>query len=172
MCGEGTCELSDAAFLDVEALEAEQLFLEARELFHRELAHEELLSVGRVAGVASAVLDFCHASVVPCGVDAEALAEVESVHPHLFAHDDHDVVGGLVVDEQLAVAVGDGSACRELCPVHEGVGVCPALEVVGSQLEEEEPCDVNRHDDDSRSPQHILASDEFIVCHVLLRSLI
>ena len=103
--------LADGALLDIEARKTEHLFLEYREVLVRELAHEELLRKARITGILAAVLDGFHAVVELLAGDVEALTQLQRVEaPVGLVHDDHDVVGWLVVHQQLAVAVGDDTA--------------------------------------------------------------
>ena len=103
--------LSDAALLYVETREAEHLLAETAELLVRELAHEYLLRIARVAGILRVVLDVVHPLDEKLLGDAERLAELCRVNTSaLLVHNHHDVVSGLVIYEELAVTVGDGSA--------------------------------------------------------------
>ena len=119
-----------AALLDVKSWEAEYLFLESAALLSGQLAHEELLGVAAVARIAAPVFDFHHATLVPVAGDAKALAEVERIDAQLLVHHYHKVIGGLVVHQQFAVAVGDDPSCRVLDASQEGIGVGVALEVI------------------------------------------
>ena len=130
--------LADAALLHVEAREAEHLLLEHAELLVGELAHEELLREARVAGILRTVLDVVHALYEEFLRDAQRLAELQRVEvPALFVHDDHDVVGGLVVDEELSVSVGDDASRGVFNLLQERVGVGILLVVVAEQLQRE-----------------------------------
>ena len=136
--------LSDASLLYVETGEAEELLLEAAELFRRELAHKDLLRVGAVARVALPVLYLIHSALVPFAGDAEAFAKVERIYSLLLPHDDHHVVGRLVIDKQLAVAVGDGTAGGVLYALEESIRVGTCLEVLAEQLQREEPYQIDK----------------------------
>ena len=63
-----------------------------------------------------------------------------------LVHYDHDVIGRLVVYQQLAVAVADDAARGELHLLQEGIRVGILLVVIAHQLQGEEPDDI--HDDD------------------------
>ena len=120
--GVGVLVLPDAAPLDVEAREAVHLLLEHGELLVGELAHENLLGEARVAGVARAVLHGGHAAVELLPGDVERCAELGGVESALgLVHDHHDVVGGLVEHQQLAVAVGDDATRGEVDLLEECV---------------------------------------------------
>ena len=120
------------------------------------MVHEELLRVAAIAWIAVCVLDFLHASVENGTSDAQTLAKVEGVEPLHFRDDHHDVVGRLVIDQQFARTVADGSSCRILYALQESVGVGIALEVVAHQLQREEAQQVNNDNEDGNATQYIL----------------
>ena len=104
----GIFVLADGTTLDGEARKTEHLLLKDAEVFVVDLAHEQLLGEPRIAWILVAVLDVVHAldEIVLC--DTQGLTKVQSVQMALlFVHHDHDVVGRLVIDQQLAVAVAD-----------------------------------------------------------------
>jgi hypothetical protein len=130
--------LSDASFLYVEARKAEKLLLETAEFLCRELAHEELLCVRAITGIAVQVFYLSHSALIPVASYIEAFTKVECVDAYLLCHDDHHVIGRLVIDEQLAVAVGDGASGRILDAFKESVRVGTNFEVLAEQLQREE----------------------------------
>ena len=102
---------AQGALRDVEAFEAEHLVLEFGVFLLRYLLHEDRGRVGRIFPC------FLYALVEIVEGDVEALAKVGGVEVLHHARDDHEVVDGLVVYEELTVAVVDEAAGRVLCHV-------------------------------------------------------
>ena len=158
--------LADAAFLHVETREAEHLLLKHAELLVRQLTHEQLLRETRVARVLRAVLDVVHALDEKFLRDAQCLTEFHGVQSSaLLVHDHHDVVGGLVVHQQFAVAVGDDAARRIFNLLQESIRVGILLVVVAHQLQREETDDVDRNDEHGHTTYHIAAVVEIKIFH-------
>ena len=164
----GILILADAAPLHVEARETVHLLLEDGELLVRQLVHKHLLGEARVAGILRAVHDSGHTLHKLLTADAQCLAELKGVQmvAHLVDHH-HDVVGRLVVDEQLSVAVGDDATRGKLHFLQEGVAVCTLLVVLTRNLQGEETYDIDRDDDYGHGTDDILTVFECVVFHFL-----
>ena len=145
----GILVLADAALLHIETGEAEHLLPEHTELLVRELRQEQLLSEPRVAGVLAAVLDIVHTTDEELLGDTQRLAELEGIDVTLlFVHHHHDVIGRLVVDQQIAVAIVDDTTRGIVYLLEESVTVGIALVVIAHQLQREEADDVYHDNDD------------------------
>ena len=151
----GTGILTDAVLDDVETGEEEEFLLKAGELLGGQLAHENLLRVGTVARIAVPVLDFYHSPVEPIAGDAQTFTQVERINACDFRHDNHDVVGGLVIHKQLSVAVANDTTGRELDTLQEGITIGIALEVVAHQLKREQANEIDDDDEYRSTPQYI-----------------
>ena len=160
--------LPGGAPLDVESGEAEELLLEDGELLGRQLAEEDLFGVGGIAGIDGAVLDVLHPLAEELGGDVERTAEVERVEVLDLAHDYGHVVGRLVVDHETPLAVVDGSPCRVLHLVEEGVAVGVLLVVVAHDLKRKEPQDVAEDDNHGHTRNDELTFLQIIVAHGVL----
>ena len=162
--------LAYAALLHIETGESEHLLLKVAELLIAELAHKELLRESRVAGILGIVLYVVHALDEVFLGDAERLAEFGSVDTALcLVHHHHDVVGRLVVYEQLAVAVVYGTARRKLHLLEEGVGVGVLLVVVAHELEGEQTNYVHRDNCHGYTSNYKATVFECIPAHLLRR---
>ena len=155
--------LSDASLLNVKAWKAEKLLLKTAELLCGELTHEELLCIGTIARIALQVFYLRHSPLVPIGCDAETFAKIECVDALLLVHDDHHIVGRLIVDEQFAVAVGDCASGRILNALEESVGVGALLEVLAQQLQREKPQQINKNDDNCSATNHVFALCKLVI---------
>ena len=62
-----------------------------------------------------------------------------------LVHDHHDIIGRLVEDKELSVAVCDNTARGEVNLLEEGVGIGTLLVVVAGNLEHEEAHDIDDH---------------------------
>ena len=135
-------------FLHGESAETVELLAQHGELLGGYLGHEELR---RIAGIGGPRLDFRHLPYVVFGREAHHFAELESVDAYLVVHDDHDIVRGLVVYEQAALAVENEAARGKLYVFAEGVGVGVLLVIVAHQLqcEETQQVDDDHYDDDA-----------------------
>ena len=130
--------LTYGASLNVESRVFEKLFLKHAALFGRKLRHESLRGIGGVAGIEAPVAHVGHTLVKLFEADPQRTAEVERIEVVHFAGNESYVVGGLVEDEQLSVAVVDGSARGVLHFVEEGVAVGILLIFVRHYLQEEQ----------------------------------
>ena len=74
-----------------------------------------------------------------------------------LVHDDHDIVGRLVVDHQLAVAVVDDTSRGVFHFFQEGVRVGAFLIVIACHLQHEQADDVDRHNSDGNTRNDILS---------------
>ena len=161
--------LAYAALLHVETREAEYLFLEEAELLRRELTHKELLRKARVARVLRVVLNVVHALYEELFRDAKRVAKLKRVDASLcFVHHDHNVVSRLIVHEQSAVAVVDGTTRRVFDFLEEGVGVGVLLVVVAKQLQREETHDVDNDNSRCHESDYVAPFLKVIIAHFLL----
>ena len=168
MGGKGILVLPDASFLDVESGKAEELLLENAEILVGELAHEQLLCEPGVARILVAVLDVVHPLDEKLLGNAQGVAEIHGVETPLFlVHHHHNVVGRLVVDKQLAVAVVDDATRGILHLLEKGVAVGTLPVVVAHHLEREQPDDVDGHNRDSYTTDDKASFFEIIVFHFL-----
>ena len=123
--------LAYAAVLDIESRKPEHLLLKVAELLVAELTHEELLRKARVTWVFRIVLDVVHALYEEFLGNAKRIAELGCVDTSFgFVHYNHNVVCGLVVHQQLTVAIIYCSTRRKLNLFKERVGVSVLLIVV------------------------------------------
>ena len=113
LCGDGPVVDSQCALRDIEALETEHLVLEPGIFLFRDLLHEDRTRVGGVVG------GLLHAFLEVVDRDAQTLAEKGGVEVFHHAGDDHQVVDGFVMDEQIAVAVVDEATGRILCEAEQ-----------------------------------------------------
>ena len=164
--------LSDAATLNVEARKAIHLFLKNRELLVRELAHEELLGETRLSRIARSVCHDRHAVIELLAGNVQGIAELNSVKPATgFVHDHHNVVGGLIEDQQLAVSVGNNASRWEINLFQEGIRVSTFLVVVTGNLEHEKPDNVDNYDERSHPTNHIAPVFKSIILHLSAHTL-
>ena len=147
--------LADGASLDVEARKLEELFLKDATLLGRELRHEGLMRVFGVAGVHPRVAHILHALLKLLHGDTQRATQVERVELRHLAGHEGDVVGRLVEDEQLAIAVVDGAPRGVLYLVEESVAVGIALVVVGQQLQIDQTQQIDHHDGNGREGHHV-----------------
>ena len=98
----GIFVLAHGTLADIETTVAEQLLLQDGHLLTTDLGTEHLLGVG---GVAFQIADIAHLLVEVFLRDVDGVAEIKGVQVfHLIGHY-HDVVSGLVVNQQLTIAV-------------------------------------------------------------------
>ena len=159
----GVLVLPDGALLYIETGEKEHLLLERTDFIGRKLVHEELLGVGAVARIAPPVLYLRHPPLILRWCYAQGPAYISRVYARLFRHHHHDVIGRLVVDEQLAVAVHDGATGRKLHPLEKGIRVGILFEILAHELQEKQPCNIHKDDDGGNAANHILALLQLIV---------
>ena len=81
----------------------------------------------------------------------------------MLCHDDHHVVSRLVIDEQLAVAVGDGASGRILDAFKECVRVGTNFEVLAEQLQREESEQINKDDDYCSTANDVFALRKLVI---------
>jgi hypothetical protein len=111
MSGIGVFVLADAAFLNIETGETVHLLLQHTEIVVGELTPEHLFCETGVTGVLRTIFDGLHTFVELLAGDAQGFAEFKGVEVVLgFIHHHHDIVRGLVIDQQLAVAVFDDAS--------------------------------------------------------------
>ena len=145
-----------AAPLYVETGKTVNLFLKHAEFLFRQLAHKELLSEARVAGILVAVFNLVHSLDEIFFRYTKRITEFCGVKTSfLLVHHHHNVVGILVVDQQLAVSVGYYAARRKLHLLQKGVAVGVFLVVVAHYLQREKAYDVDGDDKNSHSAYNI-----------------
>ena len=127
MCAMVCSITTNRAFANVKAMKTEQLLLKDTILLCGNLWHEKLLGISGITRILVAILDECHTFVKLLLCDANGFAEVERVEVAHFTHDDHDVVGRLVENKQLAIAVEDDTTCRENDIVEECIVISTGL---------------------------------------------
>ena len=159
----GIVVLANASLLNVEARKAEKLLLETAELLGRELAQKDLLCIGTVAWIALAVFYLFHSSLVPFASYVEAFTKVQCINAHLLIHDDHHIIGRLVIDKQLAISVGNRTSSRILDALKESIGVGTYLEVFAEQLQGEETNQIDNDDDRCCATNHVFTLLKLIV---------
>ena len=133
---------SYGALTNIETMKAEEFFLKNAILLRRNLWHEKLLGVSGVARVLVAILDDCHPLVELFLSDAERPAKVECVKVLHLAHDHHDVVGRLIIYQQLTITVIDDATSRENDVVEEGIVISTGFVFPVRELEKSQSCDV------------------------------
>ena len=160
--------LADGASLDVEARETEHFLLEYGEVLVRQLTHKDLLRKSRIAGILVAVLDVFHPAVELLTADVQRLAEVQRVQMVFrLVHHHHDVVGRLVIHQQLAVTVGDDASRRIFYLLQEGIRVGTLLVVVARNLQLKQTDDVYHHDEDGDTSDDIVPVTRTVFLHLL-----
>ena len=82
-----------------------------------------------------------------------------------LVHDDHDVVGGLVIDEELAIAVVHGTAGGVLYLLEKGVGIGTLAIVVAEYLQREETHDIYEHYNEGYGADDVFSVFEAVVFH-------
>ena len=148
MCAIRILVLPNGAFLDVETREAEHLLTKDAEVLVINLRHEQLLCETRIARVLSRVLDIVHALDEIFFCDAKRLTEVKRVKmATLLVHDHHDIVGRLIVHQQLSVAISNDATARILNLLEESIGIGAFAVVVTHELEREQTDDVDRNNE-------------------------
>ena len=169
MGSKGVLILSDGTTLDVETGETEHLLLEDGEVLVRQLTHEYLLCETRIAGVLVAVLNGFHPTVKLLATDVQRLTEVERVEVVFgFVHHHHDVVGRLIVHQQLAVTVSDDSARGVFYLFQKRIRVGTLLVVVAGYLQLKQTDDVYHHDEYGHSANDIVPVFRPVILHLLL----
>ena len=162
--------LSDASFLHAEPFEAEEFLSEEGELFGGDLRHEKLWCVARVACVLQRVFDVCHAFDVVLLRDSNGLTEVQRVNSALFVHDHHDVIGRLVIDQNLSVSVKNQPSGRILNLFPKGIGVGVLFVVVTPKLQREKSDQIDENDADRDATNDKFADFKVLVqCRFFLR---
>ena len=73
-----------------------------------------------------------------------------------LVHHHHNIIGWLVIYQQLAITVVDTSTRGVLNLLQEGVRVGTLLVVVTGNLEHEETDDVDYHDEQCHTTNHIM----------------
>ena len=114
-----------------------------------ELIHEHLRHVRGIAGVELLVLDIGDTLVEYLFGYAQRATEIKGIEGLYLAHDEHHVVGRLVVDKQLAITIVDDTACGIEHLPEKGVIVRRGLVITVYKLQKSEPHDVDeQHKDD------------------------
>ena len=158
--------------LHIEAGEAEHLLLKDAEVLVAELTEEELLGESRVAGIAVTVLDGLHPAVELFLRDVQGIAELHRVQTILgLVHHHHNIIGRLIVDHQLAVAVGDDATRRELYLLQEGIRVGTLLIVVTGNLKGKQTDNVDDHYQSGHPGYHEFTIFQITVVPHLTRTL-
>lgn len=102
--------------------------------------------------------------------DAQGIAELQRVKMvFLLIHHHHQVVTVLVIDHQLAVTVGNDATRRKLHFLQEGIRVGILLIVVAKNLKRQQAEQINDHNSNGHSPNHIAPVFEFVVAFHCLR---
>lgn len=146
----GSCIVSvlpDGTPLDIESGKLEQLFLEYAAVFCRQLGQEYLVGIGGVSRVEAPVLDVMEFLPEKFWCDFQGLAQIGRIQFGNFLHDDCDVVGCLVVDQQFVIAVVDDSPAGILYPLEKGVAVGILLIVLAHDLQGEQAYKKNQYND-------------------------
>ena len=131
-----------------------------------QLSDEGLLRIARIAFVAPWVHDFPHSLLKHFASDTQRVAKVESIEVLHLAHRHHQVVGWLVIHQQVAVAVVNLSTCRIDGLGEEGVVARHSLILVIHNLKVEQTQNVNEEDQQNQSSNYKATFFEFkIVLH-------
>ena len=147
MGSKGEFVLADRATLDIKAWETEHLLLKYGEVLVAELAHEHLLRKARIARILVAILDGSHTTVEFFTRNIHHIAEIGSIQVVLgLVHHHHNVVGRLIIDQQLTVAVVDTTTGWIFYLFQESVRVGTLLIVIARNLQLEQTKDIYDHD--------------------------
>ena len=102
--------LAHATPLNIESGESEHLLLKSAELLIGYLPEEKLLGKTTVTRVLRPVLDVVHTLDEKLLSNIERTAELCCIKTSFrLVHDDHNIVGRLIVNKQLAITVGNVS---------------------------------------------------------------
>lgn len=146
----GSCIVSvlpDGTPLDIESGKLEQFFLKHSTVFGRQLGKKYLIGVGRVSRVEAPVLDVMEFLPEKFRCDFQGLAQIGRIQFGNLLHDDCDVVGCLVIDQQFVIAVVDDSPAGILYPLEKGVAVGILLIVLAHDLQGEQAYKINQYND-------------------------
>ena len=112
------------------------------------------------------VFDFRHSPFIKVPCNAQTFAQVKSVYSLLLRHHDHNIVRGLVVDQQFTVTVGDYTARGILHFLKESVGIGVFLIIVAHDLQRKKPENIDNHDARRHRSYHILTLLQIVVRHI------
>ena len=131
--------LAYATVLNIESGETEHLLLKYGEVLVAELTHKHLLREARIARILRVILNVVHTFYEELLCYAERLAEFGCVDTSLcLVHNNHNVVGRLIVHHKSTIAVVYGTTRRKLHFLQESVGVGIFLIVIAHELQGEE----------------------------------
>ena len=85
-------------------------------------------------------------------------AYTHRVNPFLLVHDNHYVVGRLIIDQQMPFAVSYRSTGRVLHSVVECITVCLDTKILTEKLKKKETNDIDEYDDNSYTSNDPLPS--------------
>ena len=141
--------LPDSPSLYIKTGEAEHLFLKRTEILITQMAHEQLLGETRITLL---LLYKVHPLVEIVHRDVQRLAKRDRIEPSalLILHH-HDVVSRLIINHQLAVAVGNDTTRRVFNLLKESIGVGTLAIIVAHYLQSEQPYDIGDHYNDSHT---------------------
>ena len=161
----GVVVLTQDALHNVEAGEAVEFFLYASIVLRGEMADEYLFCVGRVVLVFRLVLHVGYTLVKLGTGNLQGVAKVYRVKGlHVLGHH-HQVIGGLVIHDQLAVAVVDEPSRGVQGLLDESVAVGILLVGTVIDLQFKEPQDV-----DNRNQYNEASNDVFPFFKVIIFS--
>ena len=141
--------LPDSPSLYIKTGEAEHLFLKRTEILITQMAHEQLLGETRITLL---LLYKVHPLVEIVHRDVQRLAKRDRIEPSalLILHH-HDIVSRLIINHQLAVAVGNDTTRRVFNLLKESIGVGTLAIIVAHYLQSEQPYDIGDHYNDSHT---------------------
>ena len=132
------------------------------------LTHKELLGEARITRILACVLDVVHAFHEILLGNAKRLAEICGVEsPALLVHHHHNVVSGLVVDKQPALAIYDSATRRELYLLEKGVGVSALTVVVAHDLQRKQPQEIYYNNACGNATKHITPLFKVEILHTV-----
>ena len=140
--------------LNIKAGEFIQLFLQNAAFLCREVIHKHLRDIGRIAGIQPPVLNFGYTFHKQFFCNAEDIAEVERIERLNLAHDQHDLIRRLVIDQQFPVAVINDTPGRDQCLFLKRIAVSPRFIVAVHHLQEEQTNDKDENQQNNGAANH------------------
>ena len=147
-------------------METKEFLLENAEIFRGNLSHEKLLGVGRVARILFVVLDDSHTFIELLFCDAQRVTEIKGVEIGDFTHNHHNVVGGLIVNQQFAITVVDNPSCWENDIIEKSIVVSTGLIFFVRKLKKSQSRDIAQNNNKCYTSKNILSIFIFEAFHL------